>query len=85
MSIHETAGLSVKIFPNPVSQGATITIDADASVCKVEWFNISGALIKTISANATSCTFTVSGIEKGTYVMKIETEKGISVAKVRVQ
>ena len=85
VGINETEGISVKIFPNPVSQGATVTINADTSVRKVEWINMSGTLIKTIYANTASCTFSVSGIEKGIYLIKIETEKGISITKIQVQ
>jgi PKD repeat protein len=84
-SIDEVNGLKIKVFPNPVSQGATVTIDADSPVRKIEWLNMAGALIKTIYADAASCTFSVSGIDAGFYLMKVETEKGISVTKIQVQ
>ena len=85
VAIGEMAGLKVKVFPNPVSQGATITIDADATLRKIEWLNLSGATVKTMYADATSYTFTVSGVEQGFYLLKIETEKGISITKIQVQ
>jgi hypothetical protein len=45
---------------------------------------MSGTLMKTVYADATSHTFSVSGIEPGVYLMKIETTKGISVTKIQV-
>jgi PKD repeat protein len=85
VSISETEGFRIKVFPNPVSRGATITVDADSPLRKIEWISMSGALIKTVYANAASCTFSVSGIEQGAYLLKIETQKGISVTKIQVQ
>ena len=84
VSIREIDGLKVKVFPNPVSQGATITIDADAPLRKIEWINMSGALIKTIYAAAATHTFSVSDIEQGVYLLKIESAKGVSVMKIQV-
>jgi PKD repeat protein len=85
VSIGETNGVKVKIFPNPVSRGATITIDADTPLRKIEWINMSGTIIKTIYADAATHIFHVSGIEQGIYLLKIDTAKGVSVTKIQVQ
>ena len=85
VSISETERLKVKVFPNPVSQRATITIEADSPLRKIEWINMAGALIKTVYTNAASHTFSVSDIEQGIYLLKIETAEGISVTKIQVQ
>ncbi|MCL2511060.1 MAG: PKD domain-containing protein [Bacteroidales bacterium] len=85
VSIKELEGVKVKVFPNPVSRGATVTIDADLPVRKIEWISMSGTLIKTVYADAASYTFSVSDIEPGAYLLKIETAKGFSVTKIQVQ
>jgi len=85
VGISEINGLKVKVFPNPVSQRATITIEADSPLRKIEWINMAGAPIKTVYTNAASHTFSVSDIEQGVYLLKIETAEGISVTKIQVQ
>jgi PKD repeat protein len=85
VSIGEMEGLKVKIFPNPVSQGATITIDAGSPLRKIEWINMSGVIIKTVYADAVSHTFYVSDIEQGFYLLKTETTKGVSITKIQVR
>jgi len=97
VAIGELEGLKVKIFPNPVSQGATITVEADAPLRKIVWINMSGMVVKTDesadykSAQATgnksaqAMTISVSGVGQGIYLLKIETAKGVSVTKIEVQ
>jgi len=86
VAIGELEGVKVKIFPNPVSRGATVTVETEASLRKVEWINMAGVIVKTIdAADAVSHTFSVSGVEQGLYLLKIETAKGISVTKIEVQ
>jgi len=77
--------LPVKIFPNPVAQGETLTIDANYPIRKMEWINMSGAIVKTIYADAISSTFFVSGIDPGIYLLKIETSESVKVMKIQVR
>jgi PKD repeat protein len=85
VAIDEIDGLKVKIFPNPVSQGATVTIEAAFPLHKIEWLNMSGAVVKTLFANDVSHTFSVSGIEQGVYLLRIETATGVYVTKMQIR
>jgi PKD repeat protein len=85
LAINEIEGINVKIFPNPVSPETTLTIDAELPVYKIEMINLLGAIVKTSYPNAASCNFSVSGIEKGIYLLRIETPKGVSATKIQVQ
>jgi len=83
--INEIEGVSVKIYPNPVSHESTMTIDADVPLYKIELFNLTGAIVKTSYPNDVPYLFSVSGIEKGIYFMRIETHKGNYTAKIQIQ
>ena len=85
LAINELDGINVKIFPNPVSLETTITVDADLPVYKMELINLLGAIVKTTYPNGAFYTFSVSGIEKGIYFLRVETQKGSYITKVQVQ
>jgi len=85
LAIHEIEGIHVKVFPNPVQQETTITIDVDAPLYKIELFNLLGAIVKTTYPNNAPYIFSVSGIEKGIYMLRIETHKGSYTTKIQIQ
>jgi PKD repeat protein len=84
IAVNEIDGLKVKIFPNPVLRETTITVEADLLLDKIEIINLLGAVIKTEYPHTASHSFSISGIEQGFYLMKIETQKGIFVTKIQI-
>jgi len=85
LAVLEREGINVKIFPNPVSQETNITINADEAIYKIELINLLGAIVKTNYPDRTPYTISVSGIEKGIYFMRIETQKGDYTTKIQIQ
>ena len=84
VAVGEIEGLKVKIFPNPVWQETTIAVEADALLYKIELINLLGTVVKTAYPNTNSYNFSVSGMEQGFYLMKIETPKGVFVTKIQI-
>jgi PKD repeat protein len=84
LAVNDIENIKMIIFPNPVSQETSITIDTDLQITKIEWVNMSGAVVKAVYSNVKPYTFSVSGIEKGIYLMRMETEKGSYGTKVKV-
>jgi len=84
VTVVELPGFKIKIFPNPVSQESAITIEADVLLYKIELINLPGAIVKTAYPQVASYVFSVSGIEPGFYLMRVETAKGGFVTKVRI-
>ena len=83
LAINEWEGAKVKIFPNPAK--TTITIDAESPIYKIELINLMGAIVKKTCPAANPYIFSVSGIEKGIYLMRVETQKGGYMTKIQVQ
>jgi len=68
-----------KIYPNPVSD--IVNIEGATSVNKVDITDLSGKT--TISVKEFSGTqLDVSGLQRGVYLMKITTDKGLKVVKL---
>jgi len=80
----EPEGFKVKIFPNPVLRESVITIEADSLLYKMELISLLGAVVKTAYPNITSYAFSVSGIQQGLYLIRIETAKGVFVTKIQI-
>ena len=85
LAIHELEEMGVKIFPNPVSQEAMLTIETDDSVVKMELMNLLGVIVKTTVPIAAPYTFSVAGVARGSYLMKVETTKGSLLTKIQIQ
>jgi PKD repeat protein len=85
LGINETNAFSVRIFPNPISRENPITIEADINIMKIELFTLFGAVVKTSTPNIIPYSFSISDVETGIYILKIETEKGIYITKVQIQ
>ena len=85
LGIDEWEGVNVRIFPNPVLLETTITIHAETSFYKIELFNLLGVPVKQITPDANPYTFSVAGIEKGIYLLRVETQKGYFTTKVQIR
>lgn len=72
-------GLSTDVFkelsfyPNPVSE--TLNLKVDAKIEKVEFINVLGESVKTVTPNAMNTKINVSSLNKGVYFIKV-TVKG---------
>ena len=79
----EQSSVNVSVFPNPV--GENIFINAKSPIHEVEIINLSGQKVSSMKVNATSTSYNVSSLNSGMYLMKINTDAGISVQKIQVK
>jgi hypothetical protein len=70
----------MKLYPNPVSDQLNIT--SNDKIQEVKIFNVSGQLVASLKANATSATMNVSNLKAGVFMVQIQTEKGIQTSKL---
>lgn len=77
---------TVLIYPNPVTDQLTISINLKASgKISIDVFTINGQLVFTTSENANSglsrTTLPFSGLNEGMYIVKIHSEEGFNVVR----
>jgi len=70
-----------KIYPNPMFERFTLEIN-NQLVTQCQLFNSKGMLIKTLPVKMGINTFNVSNLQKGMYLLKIETEGEMIVKKL---
>lgn len=85
IAINEIEDLQVEIFPNPVPQKGIITVKSNFVLYRIDIINILGVGVKTEYPKLNSYGFSVSDLECGFYLMRIENEKGVFVTKIQVQ
>ena len=85
LAINNIERITVKVFPNPVSHETMLTIETEEPLLKIELMNLLGAIVKTTTPTAAPYTFSVSGIAKGSYLMRMETPKGFQMTKISIQ
>ena len=69
--------IEAKVFPNPSSGSFTILCEG---LKRVSVYSIDGRLVKTFEVNETECR--LDGLERGFYLVRMETVKGIVIRKV---
>ncbi len=69
--------LETEIFPNPSSGSFTILCEG---LKRVSVYSVDGRLVKTFEVNETECR--IDDLERGVYLVRMETEKGIVNRKV---
>ncbi len=69
--------IDAEVFPNPSSGSFTIVCEG---MKKVSAYSVDGRLVKTFEANETECR--IEGLERGVYLVRMETVKGIVIRKV---
>ncbi len=69
--------IEAEIFPNPSIGSFTIVCEG---MKKVSAYSVDGRLVKTFEANETECR--IEGLERGVYLVRMETVKGIVIRKV---
>ncbi len=69
---------NIKLYPNPVANN--LTIDSEIRLIKVEIFTLLGQRVKIVNNNFRS--INLEYLSKGIYMIKIHSEKGITVRKL---
>jgi len=73
----------IKIYPNPANE--FITLENKQNIMKeVCMYDISGREVKRISISTNKITLDVSDLQRGMYVMKVSTEKGVITRKIQI-
>ncbi|MFY0673744.1 MAG: T9SS type A sorting domain-containing protein [Bacteroidia bacterium] len=83
VSIGETTTISVSVFPNPSSGSVNVVVLNIEGTLNVQVVSMSGQLVFSQSANQDQ--FTIQGLAKGIYTVRVASEQGISVKKLVVQ
>jgi hypothetical protein len=84
-SKQEEVTISPKVELTPVNGGMAYQISASETIRALEIINLSGQRIQTLRPNSNFCVFPVAGIAPGIYLVKVETEVGITVLKMQIQ
>ena len=69
--------IEAEIFPNPSNESFTIICEG---MKRVSVYSVDGRLVKTFEVNETGCR--IEGLERGVYLVRMETVKGIVIRKV---
>lgn len=73
----------ISFFPNPTSAGSVINVYSSTAVSKIALFDLEGRWIKTFNIQAESAfKLDISGLPKGLYFAKAETEDEILIEKI---
>ncbi|RYG00478.1 MAG: T9SS type A sorting domain-containing protein [Chitinophagaceae bacterium] len=70
--------VSVKVYPNPATEYANVTLGANAGNSRIILVNQGGQVVaqKNVAANTSSVTFQLGQIANGTYAIRISDDKG---------
>lgn len=87
---HESALLSVNVFPNPLAENIHVNLNLKSEQkVSLELLDVTGKLIVSkdlgILNGASSQLLNVSGITKGIYFVKVISEKGTEVRKIIIE
>lgn len=82
--INEVFGSSIKVNPNPTSGKFNINLGRNHSESLVELFDVQGKLIATkiVGANSMAEQFDISSYERGMYLIKVSSDKGIETIRI---
>ncbi|HPS14103.1 MAG TPA: T9SS type A sorting domain-containing protein, partial [Prolixibacteraceae bacterium] len=74
---------NLRIYPNPTSDH--LTVDGLTAGSKVELFSTNGQVVKSMVARGENETISLSGIEKGLYLVVVKNENGQQEEKIMVK
>ncbi len=81
--IDQNSSLSVLTFPNPAND--VLNIKTDAVINSVEIISISGKLVKTTVVNQNNAKIDISNLDKGVYIVNVNTENGKTSTKLIIE
>jgi uncharacterized repeat protein (TIGR02543 family) len=81
-SVPNTELPDVKLFPNPADR--QVTILSDSNIREVQITDISGRIIRKLTADAPEVTVNTSDLNNGLYFVNIYTDNGVSVNKLQI-
>ncbi|MBD3583486.1 DUF7619 domain-containing protein [Flavobacterium selenitireducens] len=73
-------GVSVNLYPNPVSDAFVVRADAD--IISLQLLDVQGRLLQVKMVDAKESLFDVSNRQTGVYFVKVTTTKGVRVEKI---
>ncbi len=82
VNLNDAENLGFSIYPNPTS--GVITIEGD-NIIEIELMNINGQIISKIAVKEKQLDIDLSEQAKGSYLIKIITNKGVGVEKIVVE
>lgn len=84
VSIDNNNRPSISIFPNPASNSIKISVPQKSApmAIGIEILNIEGQIIRTINSDGSDVIIDVSNLSSGVYIIKVQTDKGISIQKL---
>src|SRR5690606_32210031 len=83
LSTQSFAQNNIKIYPNPVTETLYFDLKSDISIEKVMIFDNLGR--KVFEKNNVSDNISVSDLQKGNYILKIFSDKGVQTEKIVVK
>jgi hypothetical protein len=76
-----TPSQNVKVYPNPTT-GIVKVENAENATISV--YTLTGSLVKTIESNAVNTSFDLTGLAKGTYLVKVIKENEVVTKKINL-
>lgn len=81
LGIKQRRAISIKVFPNPVSE--SVFIESEHLITNIEIVDNTGRMLLSKNCNDRSTFFDISDLAKGIYIIKIFTEKGSAIRKIQ--
>jgi len=84
--VPSTAGINdfeiadINVYPNPTIN--TWNINSDQTIERIDLYDISGKMVKTLAPNSSDYVIDASNLNFGIYIAKVETSKGVNQVKL---
>ena len=72
---------AIVIYPNPAVDQCTVTSE-DGAIANVVVYDLYGKIVKSVQVNSNSAQIDMGGLAKGTYLIRVITDRGVSTQKV---
>lgn len=79
----KSMNFDLNVYPNPTTGNVAIT--ASVEMTKVEVFNLSGQILKTISPKSEVLSLDLGDLSKGVYILYVHTENGVAPRNVVIK
>lgn len=79
VGVEEVANAQFKVFPNPAEN--SLNVSSSATISSVNICNINGQVVQQADVNAQETTLNISSLEKGLYIVQINSNNGVKTMK----